>query len=156
MTTSPDPLGVLRHSHDALRAMAEPLGLDQLRQGSYDKEWSIAQVLAHMGSQAEISGLFLDAALSGQDPPGREAFAPIWERWNGKDPQRQFILETGDGVSLTAAPAGPPEPGLPEVNLPAEAFVRLVYGRLDPAHTPPSVKCTGVDLDDLRPLFPGF
>jgi hypothetical protein len=34
-------------------------------------------------------------------------------------------------------------------------FVRLVYGRLDPAHTPP-VELTGpVTTDDLRRLFPG-
>jgi hypothetical protein len=39
--------------------------------------------------------------------------------------------------------------------MPAEAFIRLLYGRLDPAHTPP-VESTGVDLDELRQLFPGF
>ena len=39
--------------------------------------------------------------------------------------------------------------------MPAEAFVRLVYGRLDEAHTPP-VESAGVELDELRPIFPGF
>ena len=39
--------------------------------------------------------------------------------------------------------------------MPAEAFVRLVYGRLDPAHTPP-IKAHRADLDELRQLFPGF
>ncbi len=40
------------------------------------------------------------------------------------------------------------------MTLPAEAFVRLVYGRLDAAHTPP-VDTDGVSLDDLRAAFPG-
>jgi hypothetical protein len=35
-----------------------------------------------------------------------------------------------------------------------EALVRLVYGRLDPAHTPAGAD--DADFDDLRQLFPGF
>lgn len=34
--------------------------------------------------------------------------------------------------------------------------MRLVYGRLDPGHTPASVVATGVDLDTLRATFPGL
>jgi hypothetical protein len=45
------------------------------------------------------------------------------------------------------------DPPAPDLELPAEAFVRLVYGRLDPAHTPP-VSGTA-DLDELRSVFPG-
>ena len=67
------------------------------------------------------------------------------------DPDRQFVLETGEAVTLM--PADDAE-GLPELRLPAEALVRLVYGRLDPAHTPAGV--SGADLDELRQLFPGF
>ena len=52
-------------------------------------DWSIAQVLSHIGSQAEIFCLFLDAGLSGQDPPRPEAFGPIWETWNAKSPKEQ-------------------------------------------------------------------
>src|ERR1700685_3884235 len=90
MQTSPDQwIGALRHSHDRLQALVEPLGQDQLEQRSYASEWSIAQVLSHLGSGAEIFGLFLDAGLAGQDPPGREAFGPIWNTWNTKDPQAQ-------------------------------------------------------------------
>ena len=72
MQTSPDPwIGALRRSHDRLQALVEPLGLSQLEQRSYASEWSIAQVLSHLGSQAEIFGGFLEAGLTGQDPPGR-------------------------------------------------------------------------------------
>ncbi len=90
METSPAPwIDALRRSHDRLHAVAGPLDLDQLQQTSYASEWSIAQVLSHIGSQAEIFGLFLDAGLSEQDPPGPDAFPPIWETWNAKSPQDQ-------------------------------------------------------------------
>jgi uncharacterized protein (TIGR03083 family) len=256
METSPEPwITALRNSHDRLRDLAGPLDPDQLEQGSYDTEWTIAQVLSHLGSQAEIFGMFLNAGLSGEDPPGREEFIPIWEVWNAKspqaqaadalaadeatlqrfesldasqraalklrafgleldlagvsrmrlgehaihtwdiavvldqdatvapdavgllidtiaplaartgkpdgrprrlrvvtsDPERQFVLETGDAVSLTE---GGGEAGLAELRLPAEALVRLVYGRLDADHTP--VAAESAELDELRGLFPGF
>jgi uncharacterized protein (TIGR03083 family) len=257
METSPDAwIAALRHSHDRLQSLVEPLDRGQLEQRSYCRDWSIAQVLSHIGSQAEISGLSLDAGLSGQDPPGRDEFAPIWDTWNAKDPQaqaadalqadaatldrfesldagerarwrlkmfgmdldtvgfarmrlsehaihtwdvavaldpaatvapdavdllidtvaqfagwagqpdgkqrrlrmatsdpeRHFVLETGDAVTLT--PTGGDD-GPPDLRLPAEAFIRLIYGRLDPARTPP-VDANGVDLDELRRLFPGI
>ena len=43
-----------------------------------------------------------------------------------------------------------------DLTLPAEAFLRLVYGRLDPAHTPSSVIGDTARLADLRKAFPGF
>ena len=43
-----------------------------------------------------------------------------------------------------------------DLTLPAEAFLRLVYGRLDPAHTPSSVTGDTARLADLRKAFPGF
>lgn len=259
MENDPAPfIEALRHSHDALRALAEPLTDDQLQQGSYCPGWSIAQVLSHLGSQAEIFGLWLDAGLSGQDPPAPDAFPPIWDAWNARgpreqadgslqaneafiqrlesldpgqrerfhlelpwmdidtaglarmrlsehamhswdiavaldpaarvapeavdlivdtlgplaarsgkpdgsklrlsvsasSPERHFTLESGETVTLAPSAAGE-DAELPELRLPAEALVRLVYGRLDPGHTPP-VETRGVDLDELRRMFPGF
>ena len=90
METDPDRwIAAVRHSHDALRALAGPLTAEQLRQRSYDSEWSIAQVLSHLGSQAEVFGLWLEAGLTGQEPPGQEVFGPIWEAWNTRSPQAQ-------------------------------------------------------------------
>ena len=81
MTTDPRPwITALRSSHDRLNGLADPLSGDQLTSPSYDTDWSIAQVLSHLGSQAEIFGLFLDSALSGEDPPGGERFGPILRR----------------------------------------------------------------------------
>jgi hypothetical protein len=67
------------------------------------------------------------------------------------DPERQFVLETGDAVSLTE---GGGEDGLPSLRMPAEALVRLVYGRLDAEHTPAAAD--SAELAELRALFPGF
>ena len=78
-----------------------PSDRGQLEQGSYDSDWTIAQVLSHLGSQAEIFGLFLNAGLTGQDPPGREEFVPIWDVWNAKDPQAQATdALAADAVTL--------------------------------------------------------
>jgi hypothetical protein len=43
-----------------------------------------------------------------------------------------------------------------EVRIPAEAMLRLAYGRLDPAHTPAAVEADPAVLDRLRTVFPGF
>jgi uncharacterized protein (TIGR03083 family) len=255
----------LRHSHDALRANVEPLDEDTLRQRSYCSDWSIAQVLSHLGSGAEIFSLFLEAGLAGTEPPGPDTFPPIWQAWNergpraqatdalaadealvkrleslspaerdtirlqlfGMDldaaglarlrlgehavhswdvavaldpaatlaadavcllldslgpliaragqpaatpqairvttssPEREFVLRTGKPVRLEPADgaAGSADDDAdengPRLRLPAEALVRLVYGRLDAGRTPP-VDVDGVDVDDLRRTFPGF
>src|SRR5262249_14769816 len=79
----------LRHSHDALRAIVEPMDEAGLRRQSYASDWSIAQVLSHLGSGAEIFALFLDAGLNGAEPPGGDTFQPIWQAWNARSPQAQ-------------------------------------------------------------------
>ena len=67
------------------------------------------------------------------------------------DPRRGFVVDlTADGVTLD--PTDPSEN--PDLVLPAEAFIRLVYGRLDPAHTP-QVEGDDKVLDELRRAYPG-
>jgi len=68
------------------------------------------------------------------------------------DPSRTFTLTLGDRVQLEP---GAPQSAAGSLTLPAEALIRLVYGRLDAAHTP-AITVAGVDLDDLRRTFPGF
>jgi hypothetical protein len=47
------------------------------------------------------------------------------------EPARQFHIElTPDAVSFASAEAAPT--ATPNIELPAEAFTRLIYGRLDP------------------------
>jgi uncharacterized protein (TIGR03083 family) len=70
------------------------------------------------------------------------------------NPERAFHLDLGpSGVQLS--PSSDDTASDAELTLPAEAFVRLVYGRLDPDHTPDGVQVRGVDLDLLRTTFPG-
>jgi len=65
-------------------------------------------------------------------------------------PHREFSLAIGE--ETTAIDQDPAGDGT--VVIPAEALLRLVSGRLDPAHTPSSVATTGaVGLDELRALF---
>jgi uncharacterized protein (TIGR03083 family) len=66
------------------------------------------------------------------------------------DPERGFVVQLEpDSATLvpTAATASA------DVELTAEEFARLVYGRLDPEHTPQ--RDDGTDLDVLRSVFPG-
>jgi hypothetical protein len=68
-------------------------------------------------------------------------------------PERDYAIAIG-GDSVSLAPAGGAAPATPDLVLPAEAFIRLVYGRLDPDHTPSGVD-EGDTLDALRATFPG-
>jgi uncharacterized protein (TIGR03083 family) len=251
-----DTLDVVRHSQNRFAEILGDLTPDQVTSPSYDDEWSIADVASHLGSQAEIFRLFLEAGLDGTEPPSHDAFVTIWDRWNAKPPAEQvadsvaaneallsriedlpssdqhaFAVEMFGGTrdlhgltamrlgehavhtwdiavaldpSATVAPdavdllvdalpataarggrsvsgAEPviiatTDPGRtfrvtldPEVSvhpldgvaaadltMPAEAFLRLVYGRLDPTHTPSSVAGAPDHLADLRRAFPGF
>jgi uncharacterized protein (TIGR03083 family) len=243
----------IRASHDRFAGLLTPLSEQAVRGPSYDTDWSIAQVASHLGSQAEIFGLFLTAGLSGQQPPGAEAFHPIWDQWNNRTPvqqatdsvtanetlvsrieqlsepdrerfalsvfgndldltgllamrlgehavhtwdiavaldpsaevaadavellvdtmpvmvgrvgkaevpartvgiettapQRSFVLTTGPEVALR------PDAEADGLTLPAEAFVRLVYGRLDAEHAPAEL-ADDQTVGSLRQVFPGF
>lgn len=65
-------------------------------------------------------------------------------------PERDFTLQlTADAVTFEPGHDGAD----PNLELPAEAFARLVYGRLDPVNTPSGVQ--GEEVDTLRRVFPG-
>jgi uncharacterized protein (TIGR03083 family) len=67
------------------------------------------------------------------------------------DPVRTFTLALqGDTAELRETP----HDGEVDLEISAEALVRLVYGRLDPGHTPDSVTASVVEL--LRGVYPGF
>jgi uncharacterized protein (TIGR03083 family) len=263
MPSTTEWIAAVRDSHDRFTALVEPLDADAVEAPSYASEWTIAQVASHLGSQAEIFELFLDAGLTGAPAPGGEVFGPIWDRWNALPGEQQVaesirsnealvtkleqipssaresfalamfgsdldlsglaamrlgehavhtwdiavaldpsatvsagavdllidrlsdtaaragrpIASADDGVEILATStaidtAGPerhyllnisPEvalvsadsPAAGAVSLPAEALIRLVYGRLDPDHTPAEV-ADDARLDQLRTVFPGF
>jgi uncharacterized protein (TIGR03083 family) len=82
-------VSALRSSHDRLSGTVAGLDSDGLQAQSYDTEWSIADVLSHLGSGAEIFLLTVNAGASGDAPPAREQFQEIWDRWNAKAPDEQ-------------------------------------------------------------------
>ena len=250
------PLEALATSQRHLRKLVAPLDDAAIVSSAYPTEWTIAQVLSHLGSGAVITQRRLQAELDGTAVP--DEFAPaVWDEWNAKSPRAQvndfatadaalvaafeavsvedraafsfamgpmsgdfdaFVnlrlnehaLHTWDvEVAFDAASAVPselaafvvdnleliagftaqPTPGdpiavsvtttdpvrrftidltadgatltpssdttTPDVVAPAEALVRLVYGRLDPDHTPPITGDPAL-VDRLRATFPGF
>ena len=90
---------------------------------------------------------------------GKAGAGPFRLRLRGTAPEADFLLVVADKVTLEAwpgdGPAGATADG--QVVLPAEALLRLVYGRLDPGHTPP-VEVSGEAglLDRARAVFPGL
>jgi uncharacterized protein (TIGR03083 family) len=68
-------------------------------------------------------------------------------------PDLVLALRLGDQISIGDAP----EQADGTLTLPAEAWVRLVAGRLGPRYTPAGISAAGAaDLDLLRQVFPGF
>ena len=249
----PNPVDTLRLSVERLHALAANLSDEQLVLSAYPSEWTIAQVLSHLGSGAVIfKQRLVDETAGVPTPP--EFNQSVWDAWNAKSPreqaddflvadrellasidalsqeqrsafttslgplsldfngylslrlnehavhawdvevaldpaavipeeiagslvdnlelavrftakskgvehlvhiettgpQRHFALVVGgEGVTLGAS-----DVTTADVVMPAEALVRLVYGRLDPEHTPAMVG--SIDLEQLRETFPGM
>jgi uncharacterized protein (TIGR03083 family) len=247
-------LALLRSSVARLRRIVEPLDDASVDQPAFPAEWSIAQVLSHLGSGAEIMQRRLDDTVNGRETP--ESFAPsVWDAWNAKssraqvddalaadaallarleavatsgaaelefpmgpltmdfatfvgmrvnehtmhtwdvevalapevplpadavpfvvdhleliarytgrptgderivrvettDPTRRFVVELAtDAVAFSSGGDGPAD-----LTLPAEAWARLVYGRLDADHTPAAVRDPEAALVVLRRVYPG-
>jgi hypothetical protein len=86
---------------------------------------------------------------------GRFAATPTGDerevRIRTRDPVRHFTVRlTPEAAQLLEGDAGVE----PDLELPAESFCRLVYGRLDPDHSP-AVAANGEVLNLLRRVFPG-
>jgi uncharacterized protein (TIGR03083 family) len=99
MPDTPTWIAALRHSHDRLAEVVTPLDESAVKGQSYDSDWSIADVASHLGSQAEIFGLILEAGLTGGPAPTGADFGPIWDVWNAKQPAEQVT----DSLAADAA-----------------------------------------------------
>jgi uncharacterized protein (TIGR03083 family) len=79
-------VNTLRQSHDHLAGVMAGLSASQVAGPSYCSEWSVAQVLSHLGSGAEIGLTNLEAMLANEPAPPREKYQEIWARWDAKSP----------------------------------------------------------------------
>jgi len=102
------PISVLRSSQNRLVALVEPLIPDGVEAPSMADEWTVAQVMSHLGSQAEIFGDIIQAGIDDQEIPGPDSFPPVWDKWNAKSPVDQardslaaneYFLEKVEGLS---------------------------------------------------------
>ena len=105
MTNATDPtpwVSAVRASHDRLSAIVAGLDGDGLRKQSYAKEWTIADVLSHLGSGAEIFLLMIESGVTGAEPPAMEVFQPIWDTWNARTPEEQAAQCTAANEALVS------------------------------------------------------
>jgi uncharacterized protein (TIGR03083 family) len=130
-------------------------GLVQLRLGEHALHtWDVAVALDPAATVAQDAvDLLIDtlpdtAAHAGTPVPGGRPLEVVTS-----DPLRTFALTLEPAVTLTSRDHLTPDAAV--VRFPAEAFLRLVAGRLDDAHTPLGVDA-GDRLDELRQAFPGF
>jgi uncharacterized protein (TIGR03083 family) len=90
MTSTADrAISALRTGHDSLTTLVRDLPPSTLTGPSGASEWSVAQVLSHLGSGAEIGLAGVDAALSGGPPPAPGFNHSVWDRWNAMSPPDQ-------------------------------------------------------------------
>ncbi|MEW2548954.1 maleylpyruvate isomerase N-terminal domain-containing protein [Streptomyces sp. NPDC047002] len=83
-------LSALHDTSARLRALAAPLSADDLTRPSCASGWTVAQVLSHLGSAAEICADLVRRGLAGDERgPRREELTPVWERWDALDPAGQ-------------------------------------------------------------------
>lgn len=80
-------IAALRYEHDTLVMLLPNLPDAVLEQPSGASEWTIAQVLSHLGSGAEISRRPIARAV-GEDVPDEDNQA-IWARWDAASPVDQ-------------------------------------------------------------------
>lgn len=88
MTTLVDrSVAALQANHETLAALVSTLSEEQLTGRSGAREWTVAQVLSHLGSGAEIARKPI-ATAAGQQVEGEDNQS-IWARWNALAPAEQ-------------------------------------------------------------------
>jgi uncharacterized protein (TIGR03083 family) len=119
-------------TYERLAALVVTLTDEQLTEPSAASAWTVAQVLSHLGSGAEITLATLRAAESGTER-GTDANNAVWTRWNAMGPREQadgYLRAAGE---LDAALGGL-DPGqrdelqVPMAFLPEPAGIDLFAG----------------------------
>ena len=122
---------------------------------AFDPAATLAASAVRQLTQVLLTGAadMSDATTAGQLAPAELVVGTV-------EPDSWYLLTIDGGVSLQLLDeeqATAIRPGAGRLELPTEAFMRLVAGRLDPDHTPAGTVTEGrPTLDDLRRLFPGY
>jgi uncharacterized protein (TIGR03083 family) len=82
-------ISALRANNDELAKIVQQLKPEQLTDASGASEWTIAQVLSHLGSGAEIGLRGLLTALDEAPKPAEGFNQSVWDRWDAMSPQEQ-------------------------------------------------------------------
>lgn len=111
MTSTADrSILALRATHDELATVVTSLSDEQLTGPSGASEWTVAQVLSHLGSGAEISLATVRAALGTAPALAPDFNQSVWDRWNALSPDDQSAgFLTADEELLTALEALAPD-----------------------------------------------
>jgi uncharacterized protein (TIGR03083 family) len=107
------------------------------------------------GVDSDAAALILEGLPWLLERVGKPAPVPVHLAVITHDPDRRLQLDIDEDGPRLAPLADDADPGESVLRLPTEAFIRLVYGRLDAEHTP-AYESEGIDLDSLRRAFPGF
>lgn len=96
-------IAALRSEHDNLAAVVPDLSAEQLTGPSGAAEWTIADVLSHLGSGAEITLAGYRGSVGEAEPPGPEFNQGVWDRWNAPSPADQAAGWLVSDAALVAA-----------------------------------------------------
>ena len=93
----------LRSGHNELAALVRGSSDGRLTGRSGASEWTVAQVLSHLGSGAEITLAGLTVAVDGSGAPEPDANQKVWDRWNAMTPREQADGFLSHDTELVAA-----------------------------------------------------
>jgi uncharacterized protein (TIGR03083 family) len=107
----------LRAIHDRLATTVGGLSADQLTAQSGAENWTVADVLSHLGSGAEI-GLYPLVAAAGA-PEEAPANQDVWDRWNAMSPEDQAarFVKSQEQLVATYEALTPEQRGSIEIDL---------------------------------------
>lgn len=90
MTLADRTIAQLRAEHETLTGTIAGLSDEQLNADSGAAEWSVATVLSHLGSGAEIAATDYRHAFLGEGAGSGDGFnQSVWDRWNALTPRAQ-------------------------------------------------------------------
>jgi uncharacterized protein (TIGR03083 family) len=147
---------------DFLGMQLDATGIIRLRLGEHVLHtWDLAVMQDPAATvQADAVELLIDNVPQFLAPRlGKPLPEPFRVRITTTEPARDYLLTSAESISVVNWPAdgaGDGDGEVPQVSMPAEALLRLSYGRLDAEHTPAAASGDPDVLEKLRAIFPGF